>query len=172
MEDLFHAVAPFGSMDANALLERCNEYGIHPADVVEYAQDNFEYSPKADDLAYNINVLFEALFYIRISKLCDICREATENIDEVIYDNNNGCNGHLSNFNLGLQARLGKDVLLYKEHLSKLQKFLDSEAMEYVHINAMCSCFDNEVLSDLDGVLSSEALLEWLEEKGDFDVNN
>ena len=155
MEDLFHAVAPFGSMYANALLERCNEWGIHPADVVEYAQDNFEYSPKADDIAYNINELFLSLFYIRISKLSGICREATE---------------YLENYHIHKESYYCKDgIRSYLQSLEKLQKFLDDEASEHIHINAMCSCFDNEVLSDLDGVLSSEDLLEWLEKNGELD---
>lgn len=146
MEDLFHAVAPFGSMDANALLDRCNEWGIHPADVVEYAQDNFEYSPKVDDLAYNINVLFDALFHIRLAKLNDICLEAIE------------------------EANKDNKIEECKE-LSKLLEFLQDKATEYIHINAMCSCFDNSLLSDLEGVLSSEDLLEYLEKVGDFNVN-
>lgn len=146
MNDLIDAICPFGSMDANALLEKCNKFGIHPSDVVEYAQDNFEYSPKADDMAYNINELFLSLYYIKIANLNDICLEALEEAN-----------------------RDDKSEEVKKLH--KLLEFLQDKATEYIHINAMCSCFDNSLLSDLEGVLSSEGLLEYLEKVGDFNVN-
>ena len=147
MNDLIHAICPFGSMDANALLEKCNEFGIHPSDVVEYAQGNFEYSPKADDTTYNINELFLSLYYIKLEKLNNICLEAIEEAN-----------------------RDDKSEEVKKLH--KLLEFLQDKAIEYIHINAMCSCFDNSLLSDLEGVLSSKGLLEYLEKIGDFDVSN
>lgn len=145
MEDLMQAICPFRPLDVNTLLEKCNQFGVHPSDVVEYAQDsfNFEYSLKA----CNINELFLSLYYIKLSKLNDICLEAIEKANR---DNKS------------------EEV----KKLYKLLEFLQDKASEYIHINAMCSCFDHSLLSDLEGVLSSEDLLEYLKKASDFDFNN
>jgi hypothetical protein len=85
------------------------------------------------------NDLFYGLFQVRIHNLQLICIKAIEKANE---DN--------------------------KANLKLLLEFLQEDAYYKIHINAMCSCFNNELLTNLDCVNNEDDLLKYVDKKSDF----
>lgn len=141
VDDFYYQLSSFGSYDVKILIERANEYQIGISEVIDYTFSNYTKEQIFDEGRASINLFFEALYILRLNQLEEYTKEAIDEIDYVI-KNDYKPRGRKSNAYI-------KDLQTI-DALQKLKAFFENDAYYKIHLNACCSCFDSEILDQID----------------------
>ena len=160
INDFYYSVSPFGSYDVKILTEKANNYNIQIADIIDYTLDHFSKDEVFDDNGASINYFFLSLYTLRINQLQEYTKEAIEKIDYIL--NND--------FSCSDEPTVGDSQIEHTEGycqtqntlstLNKLLHFLQNEANDKIHLNACCSCFDSEILDELNEAKSTDDVID------------
>lgn len=153
INDFYYSVSPFGSYDVKILTEKANNYNIQIADVIDYTLDNFSKDEVFNENGASINYFFLSLYTLRINQLQEYTKEAIEKIDYIL-NNDFSCSDE-SEHNEGYYQTQNTISTL-----EKLSRFLENEASDKIHLNACCSCFDSEILDELDEVKNADDVID------------
>ena len=153
INDFYYSVSPFGSYDVKILTEKANNYNIQIADVIDYTLDNFSKDEVFDDNGASINYFFLSLYTLRISQLQEYTKEAINEVDYIL-NNDFSCSDESEHTEGYYQTQNTLSTL------EKLSRFLENEASDKIHLNACCSCFDSEILDELDDVQNADDVID------------
>ena len=153
INDFYYSVSPFGSYDVKILTEKANNYNIQIADVIDYTLDNFSKDEVFNENGASINYFFLSLYTLRINQLQEYTKEALNEVDYIL-NNDFSCSDESEHTEGYYQTQNTLSTL------NKLLHFLENEANDKIHLNACCSCFDSEILDELDEVKSTDDVID------------
>ena len=153
INDFYYSVSPFGSYDVKILTEKANNYNIQIADIIDYTLDNFSKHEVFDDNGASINYFFLSLYTLRINQLQEYTKEAIEKIDYIL-NNDFSCSDESEHTEGYYQTQNTLSTL------NKLLHFLENEANDKIHPNACCSCFDSNIIDELDDVQNADDVID------------
>ena len=153
INDFYYSISPFGSYDVKILTEKANNYNIKIADVIDYTLENFSKDEVFNENGASINYFFLSLYSLRIANLQEYTKEA---INEMDYQLNNdfSCIDETEHTEGYYQTQNTLSTL------NKLLHFLQNEANDKIHLNACCSCFDSEILDELDEAKNADDVID------------
>ena len=160
INDFYYSVSPFGSYDVKILTEKANNYNIQIADVIDYTLDNFSKDEVFDDNGASINYFFLSLYTLRINQLQEYTKEAIDEVDYILNNDvwltptDGSCIDETEHTEGYYQTQNTLSTL------EKLSRFLENEASDKIHLNACCSCFDSEILDELDDVQNADDVID------------
>jgi hypothetical protein len=153
INDFYYSVSPFGSYDVKILTEKANNYNIQIADIIDYTLDNFSKDDVFNENGASINYFFLSLYTLRINQLQEYTKEAIEKIDYIL-NNDFSCVDEAEHTEGYYQTQNTLSTL------NKLLHFLENEANDKIHLNACCSCFNSEILDELDEAKSTDDVID------------
>ena len=160
INDFYYSISPFGSYDVKTLTEKANNYNIQIADVIDYTLDNFSKDEVFNENGASINYFFLSLYTLRINQLQEYTKEAIDEVDYILNNDvwltptDGSCVDETEHTEGYYQTQNTFSTL------EKLSRFLENEASDKIHLNACCSCFDSEILDELDEAKSTEDVID------------
>jgi hypothetical protein len=153
INDFYYSISPFGSYDVKILTEKANNYNIQIADVIDYTLDNFSKDEVFNESGASINYFFLSLYTLRINQLQEYTKEAVDEVDYIL-NNDFSCVDETEHTEGYYQTQNTLSTL------EKLSRFLENEASDKIHLNACCSCFDSNILDELDDVQNADDVID------------